>query len=684
LGDGTSGPSNNKSVPTEITSRFTLAAGDKIVVISLGSSHSSAVSSTGRVFTWGFNSSGQLGDSSTTTRLVPKMIYSGVSNFIQTSNLQFGSSILEASLPVENGYSFSGWYEASDLVTPYVFTTMPGRDVNLIAFKSAIPYTITYNLDGGVNNANNPSSYIIEDNVSIFAPTKEGHTFIGWFDDSNLTQAATTTFANTTGNKTYYAKWSVNTYNINYYIADIRELGSATIVLGGSHSAYLYPSGRVFTWGNNSSGQLGDNTTTSKSNPTEITSRFSLAAGDKIVAISLGSSHSSAISSTGRVFTWGSNFGGPLGDGTTDNKSVPTEITSRFSLNAGDKIVSISLGNSYSSAISSTGRVFTWGYNLYGQLGDATTGSSNNKSIPTEITSRFSLAAGDKIVSISLGNSHSSAISSSGRVFTWGYNLDGQLGNATTGSSNNKSIPTEITSRFSLAAEDKIVAISLGSSHSSAISSTGRVFTWGNNTSGQLGDTTTTLRNTPTEITSRFSLAAGDKIVSMSLGSSHSSAISSTGRVFTWGNNFYGQLGDATTGSSNDKSIPTEITSRFSLAAGDKIVSLSLGQSHSSAISSTGRVFTWGSNSSGRLGDGNTTDRLIPTEITSRISLFAGVLVQTISVPYLSSISAESLPSTTGYSYSSWYEASDLVNPYVFTTMPSRDLNLYSFKTPND
>ena len=194
---------------------------------------------------------------------------------------------------------------------------------------------------------------------------------------------------------------------------------------------------------------MGDNTTTNKSVPTEITSRFGLSAGDKIVSISLGSGYSSAQSLNGRVFTWGINRVGQLGNGSTVDKSVPTEITSRFSLTAPDKIVSISLGVFHSSALSSNGRVFTWGYNTSYQLGDAT---NNQRNTPTEITSEFNLANGDKIINLALGDFHSSALSSNGRVFTWGSTDFRKFWDET---KEDKSLPTEITSRFNLTKEEK-------------------------------------------------------------------------------------------------------------------------------------------------------------------------------------------------------------------------------------
>jgi alpha-tubulin suppressor-like RCC1 family protein len=317
----------------------------------------------------------------------------------------------------------------------------------------------------------------------------------------------------------------------------------------------------------------------------KTTSKFNLAVGDKIIAMSLGYYSSSAVSLNGRVFTWSWNDLDQLGDVITTARSLPTEITSKFNLAVGDKIIAMSLGFEHTSAVSLNGRVFTWGENDVGQLGDNTT---TNKSVPTEITSKFNLAVGDKIIAMSLGSRHSSAVSLNGRVFTWGRNRVGQLGDNTT---TNKSAPTEITSKFNLAVGDNIIAMSLGFEHTSAVSLNGRVFTWGENDLGQLGDGTITQRNTPTEITSKFNLAVGDKIIAMSLGFRHTSAISLNGRVFTWGENNNGQLGDNTT---TNKSAPTEITSKFNLAVGDKIIAMSLEFEHSSAVSSTGRIFKWG------------------------------------------------------------------------------------------
>jgi alpha-tubulin suppressor-like RCC1 family protein len=402
-----------------------------------------------------------------------------------------------------------------------------------------------------------------------------------------------------------------------------------SISLGFMYSSALSSNGRVFTWGSNSHGELGDGTTEGKLLPTEITSKFNLAYGDKIIALTLGGNHASALSWNGRVFTWGDNNFGNIGDGTvssdgyvfsSENKrGIPTEITNNFNLGAYDKIVAISRGDGHSSAISFSGRVFTWGSNSHGELGDGTKGVKNYKSLPTEITPKFKLNADDKIVAISLGNGHSSAISCSGRVFTWGSNFFGQLGDRTV---TDKSLPTEITYNFNLEYRDKIVAVSLGNNNSSALSLNGCVFTWGENDHGTLGNGRKIAIPYPIELDYKInsSLDVTDKIVAISLGYQSSSALSLNGSVFTWGKNESGKLGDGE--DVWEKLVPSEITYNFDLDDEDKIVAVSLGtNNHASAISLSGRVYTWGENLSGELGDGTTTDKTYPIEITSKFKL---------------------------------------------------------------
>lgn len=100
-----------------------------------------------------------------------------------------------------------------------------------------------------------------------------------------------------------------------------------SISLGGTHNAVLTSLGRLFLWGINESGQLGDGSLDYREDPVDITTRFKLPEGESISAISLGGQHSSVITTLGRIFMWGENFNGELGDGTNKNRLTPFDIS---------------------------------------------------------------------------------------------------------------------------------------------------------------------------------------------------------------------------------------------------------------------------------------------------------------------------------------------------------------------
>lgn len=337
------------------------------------------------------------------------------------------------------------------------------------------------------------------------------------------------------------------------------------VVAGGDHDIALTSTGRVFTWGQNWRGQLGDGTLEDRVLPNEITQQFNLSLDEIIIDVEAYFIDNIALSSTGRVFSWG--------DG---DRIIPTEITQTFNLQSKEIIIKISSNN----AITSIGRVFAWGWNDRGQLGDGTTIS---KKKPIEITQNFNLQAKDSIIEIKSGM----ALSSTGRVFTWGDNRYGELG---TGTTVGQPYPVEITQNFNLKQGEIIEQISVRGYNCYAISSTSRVFSWGSNQFGQVGDGTTIDKALPTEITHNFNLLSGETIVAIENGL----AISSMSRIFSWGYNRLGTIGNGTKDHVN--STPVEITQNFRLEAGETIVKIDTQYDRKLAISSTGSIFRWGEN----------------------------------------------------------------------------------------
>jgi len=536
--------------------------------------------------------------------------------------------------------------------------------------------TISFDSNGGslIESIKHTDGHII---TLPTAPTKTGYTFDGWYTDQNFT--TTYSFNSKIPNDiTVYAKWQINQYHVNYYrLEEYKPLDSLglpsdekiiTVALGAHYTVALTSLGRVFTWGSNFSGQLGDGTFIDRIIPIEITNQFNLNTDEMITCVSVGGWHSVVLTSMGRLFTFGSNELGQLGDGTTTNRGIPMDITNRFSLGSGENILKVSTGGMSSSVITSTGRMFTWGWNVNGQLGD---GTQINKNTPIDITERLDLDLNESIIHASLGERHTAVITSTGRLLMWGSNEYGQLGDQ---SFTSRLTPIDISLNFNLEGDEKIADVILGAIHSSAVTSTGRIFIWGNNYLGRLGDGATVNRSTPYDLSDLFNLQEDEVILGVSLGASTSSVITSLGRIFTFGQNNTGQLGDGTT---SNRNTPVEVTSQFNLEVDEQIIMISLGYWHSSAITSYGRLFVWGQNIVGQLGDGSMVTKLTQIEIQK----FAQLEVETYNYKALI---IEFIPTREGYTFSGWYSDHDLTQQYTFSTMPAENINLFGYWIKNN
>ncbi|MGV3518802.1 RCC1 domain-containing protein [Luteitalea sp.] len=293
----------------------------------------------------------------------------------------------------------------------------------------------------------------------------------------------------------------------------ISGLGVVTgIAAGTAHSVALKADGTVYAWGNNTAGQVGDGTTTQRTSPvalTSLTNVTQLAAGPS-------GEFTLALKADGTVYAWGRNTYGQLGDGTTTNRTTPTQIA------ALSGIVGIAASTDHALAVKSDGTVWAWGRNTSRQLGDGTTTSRNT---PAQVAG-LSGASG-----VAAGATHSLARLTDGSVYAWGANGSGQLGDGTTTA---RSVPTVVPT-----APGDIVQLLAGGDFTVARTSTGAVWLWGLNNSGQLGDGTTTQRNVPT-------LSGLPSISAIGVGGGFVTAVDATGAVWAWGTNAYGQLGDGT------------------------------------------------------------------------------------------------------------------------------------------
>ncbi|XTZ14993.1 Ig-like domain repeat protein [Micromonospora echinospora] len=387
-------------------------------------------------------------------------------------------------------------------------------------------------------------------------------------------------------------------------------VGASPASVHAAPSPAAVPPGTGLAWGWNGNGQLGNGTNTHSNVPVPV----ALPAGTRITAIAVGVDHSLAVTSTGTVLAWGANSHGQLGNGTTTDSNVPVPVA----LPAGTRITAVAAARRHSLGLTSTGTVLAWGTNIFGQLGNGTTTDSN---VPVPVA----LPAGTRITAIAVGLDHSLAVTSTGTALAWGANFWGQLGNGTTTDS---TVPVPVD----LPAGTRITAIDGGINHSLALTSTGTMLAWGNNTFGQLGNGTNTDSSRPVPVDLRTRITAVD------VGTNHNLALTANGFVFAWGDNYWGQLGNGTYFPSN---VPVEV---FLFDTGPlTAIAIDAGVYHSLVLTSTGTMYAWGYNGSGQLGNGTNTDSSRPVPV----ALPAGTRITAIAAGGGHNLAITALPTST-------------------------------------
>ena len=373
---------------------------------------------------------------------------------------------------------------------------------------------------------------------------------------------------------------------------------------------------KLWLWGDNTDGQLGDGTVIYRSSPVQT-----LVSGQVWWKVSLGSLHAGGILYDYSLWTWGRNNYGQLGDGTILNRSSPVNIGT-------DSWLWVSCGYESSAGIKTDGSLWLWGLNSGGQLG---TQNIINYSSPVQV-----YGENTNWKSVSVGYNHTAAIKNNGSLWTWGQNSYGQLGsdNLTAFSS---PIQTALGGNY-------WIAVSAGANFSLAVKNDGTIWGFGLNAQGQLGDGNNANLSYPTQIiqygSTWLNAAAGFGFGGAfgNLGSfgtptptpSPSNSLSPTptpsvtqptptplptivSKLFLWGSNNFGQLGDNTTIGRN---FPAEV-----FGDGTNWSKVSAGYRHFGGLKADGTMYMWGYGAQGQLAQDNITTISTPIQniITNRV-----------------------------------------------------------------
>jgi alpha-tubulin suppressor-like RCC1 family protein len=249
---------------------------------------------------------------------------------------------------------------------------------------------------------------------------------------------------------------------------------ATSVSAGAFHTCALTASGGVKCWGLNRFGELGDGTTTKRTEPVDASGL-----GSGVAAISAGAYHTCALTTSGGVKCWGYNGAGQLGDGTTTTRKKPVNVSG-----LGSGVAAISAGVSHTCALTTSGGVKCWGWNDYGQLGDGTT---TYRTKPVNVS-----GLGSGVAAISAGGNHTCALTTSGGVKCWGLNDSGELGD---GTRHSRLAPVDVSGLGS-----GMAAVSPGLYHTCALTTWGGVKCWGSNDFGELGDGTLRSRLAPVDV----------------------------------------------------------------------------------------------------------------------------------------------------------------------------------------
>ena len=304
-------------------------------------------------------------------------------------------------------------------------------------------------------------------------------------------------------------------------------LSFVQLAAGQGHAVALRADGVAYAWGIGTGGQIGDNTTTNKLAPTLVVGSHSF------IQISAGSGNTGALKSNGSAWTWGTNTTGALGDTTAVAKSSPVPVVGGHSfiqVVMSDEAVTI--GSNFAGGLKSNGQLWTWGNNNRGQLGDNTV---TNRSSPVQVV------GGHSFIQFAMGSNHVIALKENGQAWTWGQNNAGQLGNGLSDFTGleNRSSPIQVIGGHSF------VKVAAGLLTCAALKANGEVWTWGNNVNGQLGRG----YNIPQGESSPVPVVGGHSFISVDAGGNTMLALKSNGQLWSWGTNTNGQLGDNTVAS---------------------------------------------------------------------------------------------------------------------------------------
>ena len=574
LGLGTS--TQNETAPRAVI------GGQVFSAVVAGQLHTCGLTPAGAAFCWGRNAFGQLGDGTTSVRLLPTAVTGGRTFATLTAGTNSTCGVTSAGVALcWGGNTFGELGDGSTARRTSPTLVSGGRTFSTLVMRGQHTCALT-GVGTGYCWGRNIEGQLGAGTVSVLpttVPTRVSgsQSFIALATGETHTCALTATGSG--------ACWGSN---LNGQLGDAGSQRAAPTLISGpqtlasvtagqQHSCGLTSAGSAFCWGTNGNGQLGDGTQVERTAPTAVSGGIAFA------SLRAGGTHTCGLTGAGAAWCWRSNSFGQLGDGTTTTRLDPTPVS------GGTTFIALESGGSHTCGLTATGAAYCWGLNSNGQLGD---GSTTSRTGPTLVSGGLAFTA--IALSRAPGSAHTCAQTAAGAAYCWGPNQSGQLGD---GTATGRTVPTAVVGGQVFA------ALAVGSTHTCARTGSGAAFCWGANAAGQIGDGSIANRLAPTAV-------SGSLYFASLTANTQSCGITSDGVAYCWGSNSTAQLGDGTT---LNRSAPA-------LVSGGLVFSeLATGQGHTCGRTNTAASYCWGNDRQSQLGLGLPAIRTVAGGIVFRV-----------------------------------------------------------------
>ncbi len=620
-----------------------IASLSNIKDVAVGYYHAIAVDDNGKVYTWGLNNNGQLGNGNTTNAKEPIEIQ-GLSNIVKVDAYKYITTAID-----ENGNLYA-WGEGYGNTPKKIYENILDISEDVMITSDRRIMKLDGTLIHNIRNVSKASSYengilaILDNGQLINIDSTENSTN---FDIVNAVEVSCGNGFNyiLDKNKKAYA-YGANTKgelgngtNTNTTtLAQISVADVETISAGeGNHGAVTTFDGSIFTTGLNDKGQLGHKNIDDK-NVFEMVLNVAIESNvDKVVEqvgestvvdIGLGmtlnlkkdltadsTSEITIVDNTIATLTQNGNgtytvTGNNLGrtflnatiNGTVNGeaKQFATNVEVRIVPEGGITVPQVKSGDGFTVALKSNGKVYTWGNNQYGQLG---LGNNDSVDEPKQMAS-----LDETIVEIAVGNNHVIALTENGTIYGWGLNSNGQVGNGTVANQLEQATVINIYGNEL----NKIIRVEAHGDNSFAINEDGKIFAWGKD----FGSRAVELQDVgnAVDVSTSYYVKADGTVYNMSTlqqlelvghvrvmdeGIDHSVFLTTEGMAYAIGNNSFGQLGNSTNEHSLDRVVAIRKNEQDIF---NGIIAIEAGDRYTILLKDDGKVYTCGANENGRLG----------------------------------------------------------------------------------